>query len=190
MTALDFETTGSVPGFPVEPWQIGMVQIKNGKVDPTTARERFLRIDPTRPFHPQAPGRHAQIRDQLAASPSLHESWPELSPMLVRHPLIAHNIGTERTILNRYAPLHHFGPWIDTLAWTRYAYPSLPSKALEKVTEALGLNAFIQSLCPRAPHDALYDAFACAVLLQYLLSLPGWEDLPVSALQSKPKTGG
>ena len=157
LTAIDFETTGSVPGFPVEPWQIGVVQIRNGRVAPETARERLLRIDPARPFHPQAPGRHALIRDTLAQSQTLPEAWPEFAPLLTQVPLIAHNIGTERTILTKTAPLHHFGPWIDTLQWSRYAYPTLPSKALEQVTEALGLTARIQSLCPRAPHDASRD---------------------------------
>lgn len=81
------------------------------------------------------------------------------------------------------APMHRLGPWIDTLALTRYAYPSLKSKALDDVLAALGLTARAQSLCPGlAPHDALYDAVACALLLEHFLNLPGWQDVTLQAL--------
>lgn len=181
---LDFETTGSVPGYPVEPWQLGMVRMRGGKVGgPGDAWERLLRIDPDRPFNPRAPGRHARLRGALAAAPTFPECWPEVSPWLTGGPLAAHNIGTERSMLERLAPLHRLGPWIDTLALVRHAYPGLPSKALDDVAAALGLTGRIESLCPgRAPHDALYDAFACGVVLEHLLSLPGWGDLTVGAL--------
>ena len=41
----------------------------------------------------------------------------------------------------------------------------------------------LERLCPgRAPHDALYDAFACALLLLKLLSFPGWSSLRAEEL--------
>lgn len=190
ITALDFETTGSVRGYPVEPWQLGMVRMRGGRVGggPGDAWEHLLRIDPGRPFNPRAPGRHALLRAELAAAPTLPECWEEAAPWLTEGPLAAHNIGTERTMLRRAAPLHRFGPWIDTLALVRHAYPGLPSKALDDVAEALGLTGRIRALCPgRAPHDALYDAFACGVVLEHLLALPGWGDLPVDALAAADK---
>ena len=179
---MDFETTGAVPGFPVEPWQIGMVNICNGRIVPESAFESWLRIAPDRPFNRRAPGRHAQIRETLAQSPTMAELWPELEARCVGIPIVAHNIGTERTILTKSAPLHQFGPWIDTLALIRRAYPSLPSKALGEAVAALELQPRLDALCHRAPHDALYDAFACATLLEWLLSLPGWENLPLRAV--------
>ncbi|MBO7655815.1 MAG: 3'-5' exonuclease [Kiritimatiellae bacterium] len=184
ITVIDFETTGSVAGYPVEPWQIGLVTLRNGRVEADTAWESLLRIDGTRPFNPRAPGRHAQIRDQLAASPTLTDCLPALTPRLCGVPLAAHNIGTERTILTRAAPLHAFGPWIDMLALVRHAYPTLPSNSLDSVITALRLDARLQTLAPpeRAPHDALYDAIACAVLLEHLLALPGWEALPLQSI--------
>ena len=183
LTVLDFETTGSVAGWPVEPWQLGLVQLKRGRIEPSSAWETLLRVSPGRPFNSRAPGRHAQIRDILAQAPDMADCWAELTPRLIGLPLVAHNVGTERTLLTRFAPLHSFGPWIDTLKLVRHAYPALPSKALEQVIPALGLQTRLEALIPgRAPHDALYDAFASAVLLEYLLSLPGWENLPLHAL--------
>lgn len=182
LCAMDFETTGAVPGFPVEPWQVGMVAITNGRVVPESAFESWLRVAPDRPFNRRAPGRHAQIRDTLVQSPTMAELWPELEPRCVGVPIVAHNIGTERTMLTKSAPLHQFGPWVDTLALIRRVCPGLHSKALNDVVTALNLQSRLNELCPRAPHDALYDAFACAVLLEWLLSQPGWEQLPLRAV--------
>ena len=42
-TVIDFETTGSVPGWPVEPWQIGMVRMRNGKVVPEEAFDAWVK---------------------------------------------------------------------------------------------------------------------------------------------------
>lgn len=182
-TVLDFETTGSVAGWPVEPWQLGIACVQNGRVEPAQCRELLLRVDPDRPFNPRAPGRHARIRKELAQANPLSAHWPALAPLLVGGPLVAHNVGTERGVLERAAPLHRFGPWIDTLRLTRRSYPELASAALEDVVLALDLKGRLSSLAPgRAPHDAQYDALACAVLLEHFLSLPGWRDVTVQAL--------
>ncbi len=179
---IDFETTGAVPGYPVEPWQVGIVRLREGCVSADERLESLLRVG-DRPFNPRAPGRHALLREQLAVAPRPGDLWPDLMGWVVGVPLVAHNIGTERSVLTRLAPLHRFGPWVDTLALVRRAYPSLVSKALDEVTAALGLNARIASCCPgRGAHDALFDAMACAVLLEHFLALPGWEHVTVDAL--------
>jgi DNA polymerase III epsilon subunit-like protein len=179
---VDFETTGAVPGYPVEPWQMGVVRVCNGKVRPAEAFETLFHVA-DRPFNPRAPGRHAQLRDRLAEAPTPGELWPTLSLWVTGVPLVAHNAGTERSVLTRLAPLHKLGPWVDTLTLVRRAYPRLASKALEEVVAVLGLTPRVQALCPgREAHDALYDAYACAVLLEHLLGLPGWERVTVEAL--------
>ena len=185
IAVIDFETTGSVAGYPVEPWQVGIVRIRDGRVCAEERFESLLHVG-DRPFNPRAPGRHAQIRDQLAAAPLPGELWPDLTSWVTDAALVAHNAGTERGVLSRMAPLHHFGPWVDTLTLTRRAYPGLASGALEDVVAALGLETRTRALCPgRDAHDALYDAFACAVLLEHFLSLPGWERVTVEALAGR-----
>ncbi len=184
ITALDFETTGSVPGWPVEPWQIGLVRMRDGRVVPDSCESLLLRIDAGRPFNPHAPGRHASLREALAAAPPLTECWPELmAAWLAGRPLAVHNVGTERTVLRRAAPLHPVGPWIDTLALTRRAYPGLADYRLDAVIGLLGLEARLRAVSPQGgPHDAGYDACACAVLLEHLLALPGWERVTLGTL--------
>ena len=181
-SVIDFETTGAVAGYRIEPWQVGVVRVEQGIVRGETQYESLFRVG-DRPFNVRAPGRHARIRDQLALAPTPGEVLPELVVRLSHVPVVAHNIGTERNQLRAMAPLHTFGPWIDTLKVTRNAYPALESKSLEDVIDVLGLRLRVEALCPgRDAHDALYDAVACAVLLEHFLALPGWEQVTVEAL--------
>jgi len=184
ITVIDFETTGSVPGWPVEPWQVGLAALRGGRVDAASLLRRWLRIAPDRPFNPHAPGRHQQVRDVLAAAATFPEVWDEIAAeRLLGRPLAAHNVGTERTLLRRAAPLHRLGPWIDTLALARRAYPGLADHSLDAVIEVLGLEARVRDVCPQGgPHDAGYDACACAVLLEHLLALPAWQGVTLAAL--------
>lgn len=178
LIAIDFETTGTVPGFPNEPWQIGIIPIAGHTIDLDNAFESFLRISPNRPFNKYAPGRHAQLRETLANAPALHDAWQRLSDLLAGNIIIAHNIGTERTVLKNAAPLHAFGPWIDTLTLSKKVWPGLASYALEDLTAALDLRTHLDALLPgRTPHDAFYDAAACALLYLHITALPGWRDL-------------
>jgi DNA polymerase III epsilon subunit-like protein len=182
LSVIDFETTGSVAGYPIEPWQVGIVRMRNGRICPDERFESLMRVG-ERPFNPRAPGRHALLRPQLAQAAPPAEQWPALAHWVTGAPLAAHNVGTERSVLSRLAPLHRFGPWIDTLPLVRRTYPGLASSALEDAAAALGLEARIRALCPgRSAHDALYDAFACAALLEHILNLPGWEHVTVEAL--------
>ncbi|OPZ27270.1 MAG: Exodeoxyribonuclease 10 [Lentisphaerae bacterium ADurb.BinA184] len=182
LTVIDFETTGRVEGFPNQPWQIGLAQIRDGHVRPDFQFESLLRVG-QRPFNPYAPGRHALLRAEIAAAPSLDTLWPALRPWLLGAALVAHNVSGEKHCLADAFPLHRLGPWIDTLALVRVAFPDLRSHQLEDVLPALGLDAKARQLCPgRQPHDALYDAIGCACLLDFLLHLPGWENASVEAL--------
>lgn len=182
LTVLDFESTGAVRGHADEPWQVGMVELRDGRV-PGRFHESWLRVAADRPFNPYAPGRHAEIRGLLAAAPAMGELWPVWRTWLEGRPLAAHNIGTEKKFLRRAAPLHELGPWIDTLKLARHARPDLAGHALAEVSEAMGLTARTREFCPgRDWHDALFDAFASALILEHCLALPGWEDVTVEAL--------
>lgn len=179
--AIDFETTGLVPGYRNEPWQIGLAPICGGEIG-VGLFDSLLNVQ-DRPFNKFAPGRHAQLRGKIAVAPTLDVLWPRLSPLLLGTFLVAHNLGTERTMLSALAPLHVFGPWIDTLSLSRAAWPGLASYALDDLCALFRLDAAVSARCPgRAPHDALYDAVACALLLLHLLKQPGWETLSAEEL--------
>lgn len=182
ITVIDFECTGAVKGYPDEPWQIGLVTMAGGRVAPDSMYVSYLRVG-ERPFNPYAPGRHAEHRDDIAAAPTLRELWPELNARLSGVPLAAHNAATEKKILHHAAPLHRFGPWIDTLSLARRYLPDRDEYSLEAVVTQSDCGAAIRELAPgRAPHDALYDAAACACFLEKLLNQPGWENVSVEAL--------
>jgi len=180
LTVLDFETTGSVPGFDTEPWQIGAVRLVNGRVDSTQTFESLIRVDANRPFSAYAPGMHHKLRDKIAAAPDVSKVWKKLEGWVTACPLVAHNAAVEKKFLRKMAPMHRFGSWVDTLALARKAWPDAPSHKLGDLVAGLGLEARVRELCPnRAAHDALYDAIACAVLLEQILTLPGWGELTI-----------
>jgi DNA polymerase-3 subunit epsilon len=182
IAVVDFEGTGAVPGYPNEPWQVGVVLLEGGEVRGGRAFESLLRVG-DRPFNPYAPGRHAGLRSALRAAPALPDLWTDLAPWLAGRPVAAHGPATEKRFLRDAFPLHPIGPWIDTVKLARMAYPRLARHTLERLLGELGLTATADRLAPgRGPHDALYDAAGCAVLLAHLLRLPAWEAVSVEAL--------
>lgn len=181
--AIDFETTGSAKENANLPWQLGAVRIVNGVILPEQSFSVFFNVPADHKFNPYAPGRWASIRDQLAQAQRFESLWPQLAPWLQGRILMAHHAPTEQTILKNAFPLSPFGPWLDTLDIVKRVYPKLNSYKLEDIIPSLHLQSEVEALAPeRAPHDALYDAFACAVLLLHILSLPGWHDADVSQL--------
>lgn len=183
LVALDFETTGTADGFLNTPWQIGLVWMSQGKVVLERSFQSLLRVPEEQPFNPYSPGRWAQLRHDLAEAPTITELWPRLQPMLLGHPLVAHHAPTERALLRQLFPFQEFGPWIDTLAIARLAFPKLPDYKLENLIPALGLAPRLQQRCPGLePHDAYYDAVACATLLEAVLAAPGWNQARIDEL--------
>ncbi len=182
ITAIDFEGTGVVQGYPDEPWQIGLVSLRAGRVVPESAFESLLRVG-DRPFNCYAPGRHAELREAMRCAPPLPQLWAALGKRIEGTMPVAHNAATETRYLVNAFPLHAPRAWLDTLRLARIAYPRLPSYKLDDLLDRLALTPRVQALAPaRGPHDALYDACGCAVLLEHLLSLPGWRNAAVEDL--------
>lgn len=180
--AIDFETTGSVAGYPVEPWQIG-IAVFSPQEEPVLW-ESYLKIG-DRPFHPRAPGRHAKIRHELSMAPTLEECLPVLRSLCQQHPLLAHNVATEQKCLHDQLPMERWGPWLDSLKICRSAWPGLPSHRLEDILFKLELLPDLHVIFPdREAHDALYDAYGSALILQYLMSQKEWEDVSLELLQN------
>ena len=74
--------------------------------------------------------------------------------------------------------LTSWGPWLDTLSIYRRLYPDLDNYQLNTLISLFkleeSLNQLAQEYCPKERiryHCALYDALACALLLQRLFSL-------------------
>lgn len=179
--AIDFETTGAVAGYPVEPWQVGVVLMQPGEAP--VCWESLLRVGP-RPFHPQAPGRHARIRDQLEEAPTLEACLVDLRRLCSGRLLLAHNCATEKKCLRDQLPMERWGPWLDSLKLSRAAWPGLPSHKLEDLLRQFDLMTACQEALPgREAHDALFDAYASVLIFQYLRRQPGWETVSLNLLK-------
>ena len=151
-TAIDFETTGYESGSTNEPWQLGIVHVRDFEI--VAKREFFFDVE-------GAPAR-AHEADALGTLQSSFEIW---APELMGRRLVAHNIACERTILTRVAPLTKWGPWVDTLKLAKAKYPNLPGYTLGELCEMFGL---VPQFDGRTWHDGLYDAIACANLAMKL----------------------
>jgi DNA polymerase-3 subunit epsilon len=139
--AIDFETTGYECGRNNEPWQLGVVTVRDLEI--VDRREFFFGTELTPDFEP------------------MMTQWSEWSGLLTGKRLVAHNIATERTVLTRAAPLTKWGPWVDTLKLAKAMYPKLPGYTLSGLCETFGI---VPEMEGRTWHDALYDAEACARL--------------------------
>lgn len=182
ITAIDFEGTGAVKGWPDEPWQIGLISLREGRIAPESAFESLLRIG-ERPFNRYAPGRHAECREAMKTAPTLPTLWPSLAPRLEGVVLAAHNAATETRYLSGAFPLHPPAIALDTLKIARLVYPGLREYSLQALLERLRLTDRVRALEPdREPHDALYDAIGSAALLEHIFALPGWRDAPLETL--------
>ncbi len=181
-TAIDFETTGVVQDYRNEPWQIGMVELKNGSIKVRRKYNKLIKVG-DRPFNNYAPGRHQELRRKIIRAKTLPEQWEKIAPMLEGRTLIAHNTGTERRMLAQGFAMHKFGPWIDTLTLTRIAYPNLPDHKLENLIDYLNIRTRVETICPGLePHDAYFDAVASAAILEKLLAIPSWKNVTTEAL--------
>ncbi|MDD5583048.1 MAG: 3'-5' exonuclease [Candidatus Marinimicrobia bacterium] len=177
ITVLDFETTGTVADYPDEPWQLGLVVLEKGIINPQKSLNRYLYIG-DRPISPYVPGRHEQLRPLLKKSPRLIELWYEIRPYLEKNILAAHNVGTEKKILRQFFPVHSHRIWIDTLNLSRQVWPGLTKYNLENLLDILNLTESVRTIYPQGhPHDAYYDAVGAALILETILKQPGWDSL-------------
>jgi DNA polymerase III epsilon subunit-like protein len=186
---LDFETTGVVRGYQEEPWQIGIAKLSNLQLTNADIWESWLNVGP-RPFNRYAPGRYEEIRKQLAVAPKLVELWSELASWLRDYPIVAHNAGTERRVLKQAFPILKNLRWIDTLKLSRLALPNLTSYKMEDLIVTLDLKTTIDVILEssdRAPHDALYDAIASALVLAYILRQESWAKVTTEDLIAMSK---
>ena len=182
IVAIDFEATGVVGEWPDEPWQVGMIRIRHGKIMTAPTFESLLQVG-DRPVSPYATGRYNQYRYELLEAPRLTELWPQLRSWWFGSALAAHNVATEKKFIRQAAPLHRAGPWIDTLKLMRVAYPNLISHKLEDLLAELEFIEDVQRICPgREAHDAIFDAAGCALLLVHLLQQDGWTDATIDDL--------
>ena len=163
-TAIDFESAGAERGRTDAPVQIGLATWSHaaGHHD---AFVSYLHTD--QPVQWSARKVHGIGPEHLADAPTLLSLWPELKQRLAGAVVVAHGKGTEKRFLRAF-PGHGFGPWLDTLLFSRALWPDLPDHSLGALCEGFQLGDEVRVLVPgRSWHDALFDSVASLVLLRH-----------------------
>jgi len=132
---------------------------------------------------------HGIDEEKLLGAPSLLSLWPEVNGRLGDGAVpVAHAKGTEKKFL-RVFPGNPFDPWVDTLSLSRAAVPNARKHSLGVFCEDVGVASKVRELVPgRGWHDALFDAVASLVLLEWIVTKFELQDLPLWALVA-PNTG-
>jgi len=165
--AIDFESAGAERGKTDVPVQIGMAMWSQQRGH-HSSYVSFIRAD--RPITWAAQKVHGISSDDLNDAPALMMLWPKIKSTLGNNIVVAHGHGTEKRYLRAF-PAHGFGPWVDTLQLARAAWPNLTSHALGNVCEHFQLSDKVSALVPdKTWHDALYDAVASLIVLEYLIN--------------------
>ncbi|MBK1791365.1 3'-5' exonuclease [Persicirhabdus sediminis] len=166
-SAIDFESAGASKGKTDQPVQVGMAQwsLSAGHNQPFVS---FIKCEQEIKWSAQKV--HGITTDDLLDAPAMMMLWPKFKSYLAHQPVVAHGHGTEKRFLHAF-PMHGFGPWIDTLQLARAAWPELESHALGDICDHFKLSEKVDQLCPnRQWHDALYDAIASLVILEFLIA--------------------
>lgn len=152
--AIDFEVLDSA-------WRatvisIGVAVIENEKI---TQKKYYTVCPPSKNENFYCVQVHGIHYDDVKDSPDFKTVWDEIDSKYIKgSPLIAHNIGFEKSCINACAD--EFGTnsdytYIDTLKLSRKYFPKLSNHKLNTVSEAISHNL-------RNYHRADADAEACA----------------------------
>lgn len=177
---IDFEGAGAQHGKPDWPVQIGMGtwSVEKGFGDFFVSNlEGQGQVDW------YAKRIHGIDEGALEGAPSLLSLWPEVNGRLGEGAVpVAHAKGTEKKFL-RVFPGNPFDPWVDTLSLSRASVPNARKHSLGIFCEDIGIAKKVRELVPgRHWHDALFDAVASLVLLEWAVKQYSLQDLPLAAL--------
>lgn len=170
--------------------EYGVVSLRHGRVQGLRTRL----CTPTGRIRPEETAVHGLDERLLSGNAPFSAEWDLFTALRGSGPLAAHNASAENSMLRSVWPYGHgfpdfmhphrssveWGPWLDSALLARVLLPHLPSVALSKVIEALGLQAELDAhavqWCPPERtryHAAPYDALAGAlVLLELAKRLP------------------
>lgn len=165
--AIDFESAGSAPGETDQPVQVGIIRAENLFADDVSSFDSYIAC--RRPVRWSAARIHGITTERLHGAPNFVDLWPALRRMLEGCVVVGHNPSTEIRFLRAF-PGHGFGPWLDTLALSRQAMPTLGDHSLSSVCNALRITTEVERLVPgRHWHDALFDAAGSLATLRAIV---------------------
>lgn len=151
-TAIDFETANPSP---TSICQIGLVRIENGEV---VHKIDQLVQPPNNEYNFYNTRVHGIKAEDTIAQPTFDQVWHLMEPYITGQHVVAHNIKFDSTCLSR--TLHYYQIEIPT--YTKHCTVKIYKRNLALLSERYGI--------PLTHHNALSDAFACAMLFKkYLL---------------------
>lgn len=168
IAAIDFESAGAERGQTDVPVQIGIATMgADGVFHSDQCFRSYLKSE--RPIVWSAQKIHGITDSDLLDAPSFVDLWQEVEKRLRNSIVVAHGVGTEKRFLRQF-PLHGFGPWLDTVDWSRRVWPGLENYRLQTVIESLGLEPELRRFLPTLTwHDALFDAVASLLIVKKML---------------------
>lgn len=150
--ALDFEKLDTLP---ISVCSVGVAVIENDKIVDTFYS---LICPPTKSENYYCVQTHGLHYYDVKNSPTFDVVWKKIDKIIGNSPILAHNFGTERGIINacnEYYGTNNDYDYICTLALSKKYLEKLPKKGLDLVCEALDYKL-------KRHHNALDDAIACA----------------------------
>lgn len=140
-------------------------------------------VDPQMPFAPFNIELHGIGPDTVEGAQSFKQLWPDMLPLLSRHPMVQHSRFDEKAI-NAACKAHRLlRPrlnWHDSVTIARAAWPELKGNGghgLANLKQVLGLDFH--------HHDAGEDARAAAMVVLHATAVA--KDSPaITALRTKP----
>jgi DNA polymerase III subunit epsilon len=101
----------------------------------------------------------------VADAPAFADLWPTFRAMLGGRVVVAHAAATERRHLRAF-PFHGFGPWVDSLAVARAAWPAASSHKLGSLAAGGDGDDWRAHAPGLGWHDALFDSLAALAVLR------------------------
>lgn len=151
--ALDFETANRKQ----YPCAAGVAVVKNGQI---VSRDYTL-INPESSFDDICINVHGITPEQVEGAPTFPEFLAKWSAFMRHYPVVAHNMGTERSALEKSCARYKLAlprvTFYDTLQLYRANYPGKESYTLDALCSERGIEL--------EHHNALSDAVGCAELM-------------------------
>ena len=165
--AIDFETANEKRG---SACAVGIVLVQDGQV----VAEGSTLINPETYFNPYCTAVNGISEDDVQTAPTLLALWPQLTTLLDKQTVVAHNASFDMSVLRNTAARYPVvgGPSFDVLCtyrMSRATWPHLPSYSLGYVAPALGITF--------NHHQAGDDARACALVALAICREVGLESL-------------
>lgn len=164
--ALDFEKMDTMP-FSV--CSVGVAVIENDKIKDTFYS---LICPPTKSENWYCTQTHGLHYEDVENAPIFPDVWKKIDKIIGNNPIITHNYGVEKGCIracNEYYGTNYSYNFICTLSLSRKFLPTLPSKSLDLVCEALDYHMGTH-------HNALDDAVASAEIFIRLKNKYGIKD--------------